>query len=408
VSEIVELDIERLGARGDGIAQYRGRPVYVPFTAPGDRVRVALAGGGSEGTAARLVEIVRPGAARTVPPCRHFGSCGGCAFQHVAAGTYAEAKRSLVVDALARHGLGAAPVAPLRRLPAGTRRRARFAVRRGRIGFQARASHEVVALEECVVLAPSIVALLPALRRLGGNVGYSVTLADAGLDVVADRGATPDLAALEALADFAERADLARLSWRVDGEPVPVAQRRPVRVVLHGIAVDLPPDAFLQATPEAEAALAELVLDGLGDAQRVADLFSGIGTFTFALATRARVHAVEGAAPALAALRAAANRSGGARISVEARDLATRPLAPEELAVYDAVVFDPPRAGAKAQAAALAGSPVPRVIAVSCNPATFARDAATLAAGGYRLERVAPVDQFVWSPHVELVAVFAR
>lgn len=408
MSEIVELEIERLGARGDGIARHRGRTVYVPFTIPGERVRVALASMRGEGVAARLVKVVRPSPARAVPLCRHFGTCGGCAFQHVGADAHAEAKRSFVVDALARHGLDDAPVAPLRRLPPGTRRRARFAVRRRRVGFQARASHEVVVLEECPVLAPAITALLPALRRLGGNAGYSLTLADTGLDVVAERAAAPDLAALEALAAFAESADVARLSWRSDGGAVPVAQRRPVRVVLHGVAVDLPPDAFLQATPEAEAALAELVLAGLGDAARVADLFAGIGTFTFALATHARVHAVESAVAALSALRAAANRAGLAQISAEARDLEAHPLAPEELAGYEAVVFDPPRAGAKAQAEALARSTVPRVIGVSCNPATFARDAALLAAGGYRLERVAPVDQFVWSPHVELVAVFAR
>jgi 23S rRNA (uracil1939-C5)-methyltransferase len=408
MNETVELEIERLGARGDGIARHQGRNVYVPFTAPGDRVRVVLAGARGEGIAARLVEIVRPSPARAHPVCRHFGACGGCTLQHVGADAYAEAKRATVVEALARHGLGAAPVAPLQRLPPGTRRRARFAVRRGRIGFQARASHDVVALEECAVLAPAIVALLPALRGLRGNDGYAVTLADSGLDVVAERRAAPDLAALEALAAFAERCDLARLSWRGDGAPLPVAARRPVRVVLHGVPVDPPPDAFLQATPEAEATLAGLVLAGLGGAERVADLFAGIGTFTFALASRARVHAVEGDAPALAALRAAANRAGRSRITAEARDLEARPLAPEELAAYDAVVLDPPRAGAQAQTAALARSTVPRVIAVSCNPATFARDAAQLVAGGYRLEGVVPVDQFLWSPHVELVAVFVR
>ena len=408
MSEVVELEIERLGARGDGIARYRGRVVYVPFTAPGDRVRVALTGARGEGVSARLVELVQPSEARAVPPCRHFGTCGGCSFQHVSTDAYAEAKRSLVVDALARHGLAGAPVEPLRRLPPGTRRRARFSVRGGRIGFQGRASHTLVALEECAVLAPVIVALLPALRRLRNNVGYSVTLADTGLDVVAERPRAPDLGELETLATFAEGNDLARLSWRSGDETVPLAQRRPVRVVLGSVPVDLPADAFLQATPEAEAALTALVLAGTAGAVRVADLFAGIGTFTFALASGARVHAVEGAAPALAALRAAANRAGLARVSTETRDLEARPLGPEELAAYDAVVFDPPRAGAKAQAEALARSSVPRVVAVSCNPATFARDAATLVAGGYRLESVVPVDQFVWSPHVELVATFIR
>lgn len=375
---------------------------------PGDRVRAAIGQPRGEGFAARLLEVVRAAPSRAEPKCRHFGACGGCAFQHLDAEAYAAAKRALVVEALARHGLAEAAVEPLRLLPPGTRRRARFAVRSGRVGFQARGSHDIVALEECPVLAPAIVALLPRLRSLRGSSGYSATLADTGIDLVVERKAPPDLDELEALAALAEEADLARISWRYEGEPVPAAQRRPVRIILHGVAVELPPDAFLQATPEAETALSELVLAGLGEARRVADLFAGVGTFTFALASRARVHAVEGAAAAVAALRAAANRAGLAQVSAELRDLEARPLGPEALAGYDAVVFDPPRAGAKAQAEALARSTVPRVIAVSCNPATFARDAAALVAGGYRLERAVPVDQFVWSPHVELVAVFNR
>jgi 23S rRNA (uracil1939-C5)-methyltransferase len=408
MSRIVELDIERVGARGDGIGESEGKPVFVAFAAPGDRVRVRLGERRGDGIAAELVEVVVAGAARATPACRHFGACGGCAFQHLAPAAYAEAKRRLVVDALARHGLGGVVVAPLRVLPAGTRRRTRFAVRRRRVGFQARASHEVVALSECAVLAPEIVRLLPRLAALRGNAGYTVTLADSGLDVVAERETPPDLAALETLGVFAAAADLARLSWRQEGEPVPVAQRRPVRVTFGGVAVDLPADAFLQATQEAEAALTGLVLAGTAGAARVADLFAGIGTFSFPLAAHARVDAVEGAAAALGALRTAAARAGLRRLATEQRDLARRPLEPAELAPYDAVVFDPPRAGAAAQAAMLARSRVARVVAVSCNPATFARDAATLVGGGYRLGEVTPVDQFVWSAHVELVAVFTR
>jgi 23S rRNA (uracil1939-C5)-methyltransferase len=213
------------------------------------------------------------------------------------------------------------------------------------------------------------------------------------------------------LADFAAAADLARLAWRAttgDEAATPAAVRRPPRVVLSGVPVDLPYDAFLQASVEAEAALTADVLAGVDAAARVADLYAGIGTFTFALAERAAVHAVEGARPAAAALAAAASRAGLGRVTSERRDLETRPLRAEELAGFDAVVFDPPRAGARAQSMALAAARVPRVVAVSCNPASFARDARLLVDGGYRLARVQPIDQFVWSPHVELVACFER
>jgi 23S rRNA (uracil1939-C5)-methyltransferase len=211
------------------------------------------------------------------------------------------------------------------------------------------------------------------------------------------------------MAAFAEAHDVARLSWRVEGDIVPLAQRRPVRVSFAGVAVDLPPDAFLQASREGEAALTDAVLAQLASSRSVADLHAGLGTFTFAIAARgARVHAVEGARAAHDALRAAAHRSVLSHVTAAWRDLAADPLQKQELARFDAVVFDPPRAGAKAQAESLALSRVPLVVAVSCNPATFARDAATLVAGGYRLERVLPIDQFVWSPHVELVATFRR
>jgi len=234
---------------------------------------------------------------------------------------------------------------------------------------------------------------------------------DTGVDALLDLPAMPDLAGLERLADFAETQDLARLSWRIagGGEITPVAQRRPVRVVFAGTAVDLPEDSFLQATPEGEAALTAAVLDFAADGKRVADLFAGVGTFSFALAQRAKVHAVEGWARATAAIAGAARRGGLAdRVTTETRDLQQRPLRADELAAYDTVVFDPPRVGAKTQAACLAAAPVKRVVAVSCNPASFARDARTLIAGGYRLVEIRPIDQFVWSPHIELVAGFER
>ena len=417
------LTIDSVGARGDGIARRDGRPVYVPFTAPGDRVRVRLGAKSGEGSAAELVELLAPGA-RIAPCCRHFGACGGCALQHLDAAAYAEAKESQIAAALRQHGLAAGVIAPLLRLPPGTRRRARFALEHPRAGgaaplagFHARASHRIVDMQECAVLHPALLALAGALRRLvprlwprGSTGAATATLGDTGIDLLLDLAAPPALAALEDLAGFAEAQDLSRLAWRAPGmeEPVPAAIRRPPRVVFSGVPVGLPAEAFLQASAAAEAALTAEVLAGIGAARRVADLYAGLGTLSFALAMRAAVHAVEGSRDAAAALAAAAARAGLQRVTTECRDLEARPLSAAELAPFEAVVFDPPRAGAKAQSAALARSAVPRLVAVSCNPASFARDARLLVDGGYRLDRVQPIDQFVWSPHVELVAQFIR
>lgn len=423
-SREVTLVIESVGARGDGIAYYDGRPVYTPFTAPGDRVRARLGASRGEGQTGELVEVLGEGE-RVAPVCPHFGSCGGCALQHLARDAYARAKEQQVAAALHQHGLDAAVLAPLLRLAPGTRRRARFAVERPRslkaaplIGFNARASHRIVDMRVCAVLHPTLLALVPKLRAIvprlwppGASGAATATLCEAGLDVLLDLAAAPDLAALETLAEFAAAADLARLAWRAPGyeAATPAAVRRPPRAVFSGVSVDLPFDAFLQASREAEAVLTAEVLEGVGTARRIADLHAGLGTFTFALAERAAVYAVEGARPAATALSAAAARAGlGGRVTCEQRDLERRPLTAGELAGFDAVVFDPPRAGAKEQSAALAAAPVSRVVAVSCNPASFARDARLLVDGGYRLARVQPIDQFVWSPHVELVARFER
>jgi len=420
--ETVLLGVTRVGARGDGIAEHQGKPVYIPFAAPGDRVRVRLGKPRDEGRQAALMEVIEAGA-RQAPVCPHFGSCGGCALQHLAEDAYARMKEEQVRRALAHRGLDADKVEPLLRLPPGTRRRARLALLRPRkgaplVGFHGRESSAIVDMRSCAVLHPGLVALVAPLRDLAsrllhpGESGFAtLTALDSGVDLLLDLPAVPDMAGLENLAEFAAARDLARLAWRADPRepPTPAAERRPSRAVFAGVAVEVPPDSFLQASTEADRALTELVLGGAGAATRIADLYAGLGTFTFALAARASVHAVDGARPAIAALVAAAARAGLAqRVSAEVRDLERRPLLADELRRFDAVLFDPPRAGARAQAEALASSRVPRVVAVSCNPATLARDARALADGGYRLTRVAPVDQFVWSAHVELVAWFER
>lgn len=417
--ELVELSVERLGAQGEGIAQYLGEPVFLPFTAPGDRVFARLGARRGPGREGRAVKHLVCGPGRAVPPCRHFGRCGGCAPQHLDPNTYPSVKLGALRAALERVGIDPALVGPLQVVPPA-RRRARLGLMRprdpslpARIGFRERFSHDLVDLEECPVLEPALFAVVTKLRRVAhdllapdGTAEVTLTRTDSGVDMLLEAAEPPGLLALETLAAFGEDCDLARIVWRTRGAEMVVVSRRPVRLVLSGVAVAFPPGAFLQASAAAEAILVESVLAGIGPRRPALDLFAGLGVFTFALARGGSVHAVEGDARAAAALAgAAANHSG---VTVERRDLARDPLSPQALGAYAAAVFDPPRAGAAQQAAALAASTMKTVVAVSCNPATFARDAAMLIGGGFRLQAVTPVDQFVWTPHLELVAVFRR
>ncbi len=385
--------VVRLAARGDGVTD-DGR--FIDGVAPGDAI--ALDGG------------VTPGPHRAVPPCRHFGVCGGCQLQHVDDTAYAQFITDRIATALAEHGLSTVIDAP-HLSPARTRRRASLrAERRGRqvvLGFNEGASHRIVDVRECHVLLPELLALVAPLRRMLGvampdraRATVTLTRADQGIDVAVAGFAAEGLAAVEALTDFAATHALARLSLDEGYGPTPRWSPVPPTVTLGGVAVALPENAFLQATADGEAVLSAAVRAIVGDAVTVADLFSGLGTFALALA--GKVHAVEGSRDAVRALAATG------RVTVEHRDLFRRPLDPDELARFDAVVLDPPRAGAKEQVARLAASRVGRVAYVSCNPATFARDARTLVDGGYRLERVKPVGQFRWSTHVELAAGFIK
>jgi 23S rRNA (uracil1939-C5)-methyltransferase len=415
----VEVTVDRLGASGDGLASDGPRRVIIPWTLPGERVRARLAAAGDVWQA-REVERLSDSPDRITPVCRHFGTCGGCMLQHLAPAPYAELKRMVIIEALRRHGLGGIEVAAPIMSPAGSRRRATLTGRRlagGTVlGFQARASHTIIDLAECPVLLPELTQLIPALRvlldrvwRAGEGGAVTLTATETGVDVVLDLAHPPELPMLELLAAWAEAQDLARLSWTAEQGPItPVAARRIPRIRLGGIPVDVPAGGFLQATQAGEQALVAAILAAAGGAPRILDLFAGLGTFTLPLARTAAVHAVEGDAAALSALGAAARRAGFGRVTTERRDLSARPLAGAELAGYDVAIIDPPRTGARAQAEALAASKVPVVVAVSCNPATFARDAAALVAGGYAMGLVQPVDQFVWSSHIELAAVFRR
>jgi 23S rRNA (uracil1939-C5)-methyltransferase len=423
----IEATIVRLGARGDGVATLPdGRSLYVAETAPGDRVRVAVEGAEDEGLRGRLVEVLDRSAVRALPPCPHFGVCGGCALQHLTLDAYRNWKRALLVDALARNGVVDGDIAELAAVRTATRRRGTFfAAKIGgaiRAGFHERGSHRVAAIDQCIVLAPELVALVaalpPAMADLLGEGERAEIIAnrlDTGVDALVRLPRLPDLAARERLARFAKDADLARLSVARaggrdrTGKAEPLVARRPALASFGGVKVPVPPGAFLQASADAEALMIAEVREGIGAAKRAADLFAGAGTFAFALIDRARVHAVEGDADLANAVRAgAAKAAKGTRVSVEVRDLFRRPLTARELDGFEAVIFDPPRAGAKAQAEALATSRVPRVVAVSCNPQTFARDARTLQDGGYRLIRAVPIDQFLWTHHLEVVGTFAR
>jgi 23S rRNA (uracil1939-C5)-methyltransferase len=404
-----QLTIDRLGHRGDGIAETPEGRVFVPYALPGESVEAEV-----DGDRGRLVAVTAASPERVEPPCPLFGTCGGCALQHLAPSPYAAWKRGLVVDALRQAGIEV-PVAQLVDATAGGRRRVTFHARRidGRpaIGFMAARSHELVSVERCLVLAPALAGAPAAALNIAGAMGLAkpldiqLTATLGGLDVDL-RGHGPASDALRnRLVVLAGTLDLARLS--LHGEVV--VERRPPLVRMGRGDVALPPGGFLQATAAGQDALVEIVDRALEGAKVVADLFSGCGTFALPLAARATVHAVESDAAALAALDKAARHGAGLRpVSTERRDLFRRPLAGPELDRFDAVVFDPPRAGAEAQARQLAASDVPLVVGVSCDPASFARDARLLIDGGFALDAVTPVDQFAWSAHVELVGVFRR
>jgi 23S rRNA (uracil1939-C5)-methyltransferase len=405
------LHIERLGQRGEGVARTEQGSVFVPHTIPGDTIHAAVAG-----QSGRLLDIITPSPDREAPFCPYYGRCGGCAIQGYREEAYREWKRGLVVDALTRAGVHAA-VDPLIDAHGEGRRRATFHARvdaagRARVGFMQARSHQLVAIEFCPLFAPALNGAIAAARAISEELttlrrplDILITATLSGLDIDI-RGAGPlDGTHTQKLIAAAQRLDLARAT----NHGFLVIERKPPLLRVGRALVHLPPGAFLQATEKGEASLAELVTQIAAGAKRVADLFCGIGTFALRLAERAEVLAVDGDHAALGALTQAARTMTGLRpVKAERRDLMRRPLSPEELASFEAVVFDPPRAGAETQAQALAQGQVPLIIAVSCNAQTFARDAAILVAGGYKADRVSSVDQFRQSPHVEIVGFFRR
>jgi 23S rRNA (uracil1939-C5)-methyltransferase len=409
----IELDIVSLAHEGDGKT---AEGQFVPFALPGERVRVQ-----TEGRRNQIAEILRPSPSRVPPPCSHFGACGGCVLQHLELSAYREWKRDQVVQAFAHRGFIDVDVKGLLYVDPSTRRRTELAALRTHdgvsLGFHERHGKAIVHISECHVARPEIVALIPKLSAIAaeafdlgqsGDIAVLWTKEGADVSVLPSTRRVQDFGPLRRmrLSNLAAELDLARLT--IDGEVI-VERRKPF-LRFGTIDVAPPPGAFVQPVAEAEQALQHLVVAWLtGKAARVLDLFAGCGTFTFPLAAKHQVHAVEADEAALEALDQAARGGRGLKpITHEQRDLYRRPLLPAELKRFDGAVLDPPRSGARAQCDQLAKSALKRIVYVSCDPATLARDARTLVDGGYTLAAVTPIDQFLWSPHIEVVGYFER
>jgi 23S rRNA (uracil1939-C5)-methyltransferase len=403
--------IDSMGAKGDGVA---AGPLYAALTLPGERVRAER-----QGDRAEVEAILEPSPDRVTPPCPYFGDCGGCALQHWAPAPYLTWKADQVRQALARERIET-EILPTFAAPAHSRRRlalhARAAGKGVVLGFKVRRSWRLVEIGTCTIAHPALEAAFPALAVLAkpflehpkSAPSLHVTLTETGLDVdvtgIERRSGGLSADARVQAAERAAAGDFARVT--LAGEIVYQARQPMVR--LGRVIVALPPGGFLQAVPEAEAAMAAFAVWAIDGASRVADLFCGVGTFSVRLAEVASVLAADVSAASIKALIAASGAPGLKAITAEARDLTRRPMLAAEMKRLDAVLFDPPRAGAAEQAREIAASKVPIAIGVSCDPATFARDARILSDGGFTLRRVLPVDQFLWSPHVELVGVFTR
>jgi 23S rRNA (uracil1939-C5)-methyltransferase len=407
----VTLEIQRLGAQGDGVAEHEGKQVFVPLTLPGETVTAEI-----NGDRARVIDVIKTSADRVGAKCSHYGECGGCSLQHLADENYLAFKREHVVTALSFQKIDA-PVDPVVAIAPQSRRRAVFAAHRVSsgivIGFHGRRSHRIVPIADCAVITPGLMELLPKLERVAlitapqkDALTITATETATGFDIALTgvAKALPADSRLRAV-QVAGEIGFARLS--INGD---VVLERAVPSLAAGTAQLMPPPGgFLQACAASEAAMLALVKESVGDARRIADLFAGSGTFSLPLASSATVHAVESDGPAIASLERAAKRAQGLKpVTIEKRDLFRRPLTRDELKRFDAVVIDPPRAGAEAQMQQLATSAVKRVVMVSCNAQTFARDLAIMQKGGWRVTRITPIDQFLWSPHIEIVAQLRR
>ncbi|USG62729.1 class I SAM-dependent RNA methyltransferase [Sneathiella marina] len=415
-----DLIIDHIGASGDGIALEEGRTYYVPFAAPGDHLSALQGEARGQGYMAEIHEINKAGPFRVTPRCKHFGTCGGCSLQHLDDGFVADWKRQRIVDCLSMSGISNANILPTISSPAHSRRRVEFVASKRKkgvmIGYHVRRSHQVFDVGDCPLIHRSLFALikplrstLPGLMPRNSSARLMATVTDNGPDILVTAENELSLETRQVLAEFATQNNLSRIAWRQNPKDVPevISAIKPAKVQLGDIPVTLSPGGFLQATTSGEEALVEIATKALQNCDNVVDLFAGCGSFTFPLSRSSKVHAVEGDQELVSALQSSANKNI-LPISTETRDLFRRPLFTTELKTYDGLLFDPPRAGAKAQVEEIAESSIGTVVAVSCNPVTFARDISHLVSEGYQLEFIQPVDQFLWSAHVEMGAVLRR
>lgn len=418
---MLELEITELGASGDGIGTLDGTRYYVPYTLPGDYVQIDGLEKKGNGFSANLVDIVTPSADRNAPKCRHFGTCGGCSLQHVGDTELANWKQERISHALRKVDIEDVSVSSTITSPEKSRRRVDFVAAKRKkgvmIGYHLRRSSQIFDVGECPLIAPEILnlvkplrAMLPTIMPRSSKARLTLTVTMNGLDLLITAGFALDLEARETLSNFAQANKLCRICWHDESEKLleQISAIHPAEIKIGSKKGLLPPGGFLQATLDGQETLIKLMQETLPENIRILDLFSGCGSFSLPAAHTAKaVHAVEGDEELIFALQNASNKYM-LSITTETRDLFRNPLAPYELNKFDAVIIDPPRAGANAQAIEIASSDVKHVIFISCNPASYARDVKVLVEGGYRLKTVIPIDQFRWSSHVELFSVLER
>ena len=414
------VNINELGGLGDGFATHEGRRIVVPYTMPGDTVSIEIKGNSKDIARGSLVEIVTPSKERKPPVCRHFSVCGGCSLQHLPDNMYATLKQQMLQTAVSRAGYDPSVVLPIARIPANTRRRAIFKVSATRqevnIGYYEASSHVLLPIDECPLLTPEIWELIPELQAVIPKLAHpedvteiSITLSDTGLDVIIITDPPAQVPDTLHLTEFAETHDISRISWHWQKGITTIVLRRPVQLMLGDIAVTLPVRYFLQATKEGQMLITSMITEATKDSAKIIDLYAGCGTYSFPMSAYAHVNAVEGDVSMIHSMQNAISEVGlKQKLLATHQDLFRQPYNKSELSSYDAAVINPPRNGAETQMSQLAQSRTPIIVMVSCNPNSFQRDAGLLRTGGYKLEKALAIDQFLWSSHLEIVAVFTK
>jgi 23S rRNA (uracil1939-C5)-methyltransferase len=406
------VTVSSLGGLGDGIGDIDGKPVFIAKACAGDKLNIRIVSETKENMRGEIISVIEPGSGRIKAPCVYYAECGGCSLQHLSEKSYQDFKRKMAQDAITYSGFPDSKIETTF-LDHASRRRVEFKWTGNRLAYYAARSHDMVPVESCVILDPKLSALMPALatalKKFPNIKTVSLTAADSGIELLLGLSDNhrPDKTAFEQMANAL---NLARVGIVSENREYSTAVKNdPMTMDFGGYNVAFPPDAFLQASKEGQKLLTEAVLKGVGDAKHIVDLFCGIGTYSFPLSKQAVTHAVELDLPMVQSFKKNIKNLGLVeRLSIEERDLFRKPLTAKELNRFDAIVINPPRIGAKEQTKQIAESTVNRVVMVSCNPATFARDAKALKAAGFALTSAQAIDQFVFSPHLEIVAVFSR